>query len=649
MPMKKRMRPVVLFIALLCISLAVTAQNAPQNAPKKDQTKPDQTKPDMDQFRDAHKGIFSTHDKAQEVGQFTQQVSKSLPGAVAAPVPRKNFIDENIFGRMERDGILHAGLSTDEEFIRRVYLDATGMLPASDAVRSFLASTDPEKRDKLIDSLIGVELFAEQWAWYYGDVFRLMEFAGPKDAFQYFIKEWLKVDRPYNDVVTDIIGRSSKGHATFPQMAFLGRIARNSAMKNRDLTDPDNYAGNVNRLDGLDEMAVEMSRIFLGTNIECISCHDGAGHLETVNLYLSERTRKEFSQQAAFFGKFRIVGSYNSGNSDNIYDDEGPGYNTGNDAPFFTTSENRFPRTGETFEPVFMLTGERPRPGINPRLELARMITTHPQFSRTTVNMIWSKLMTLGFVEPWDRWDLARIDPKNPPPKPWTIQPNNPELLEALAADFRDHNYSMHHLMKTIMKSNAYQLSSQFPGEWKPAYAPYYPRKYVRVMTGPELVDTVGQATGKMYKFEFRGTEVERVKQVTNLFDIPVLGRGGAGEGNPDGADIHSLMNAFFETNRDSQVPPGNKATTLQAMLMMRTGLVSKRVLADKGTRVQTLLESGKSDEQVIEELFLTSLSRFPTALEKKTYVELFQKDRKEATENLQWVLLNSIEFVLNH
>jgi hypothetical protein len=108
-------------------------------------------------------------------------------------------------------------------------------------------------------------------------------------------------------------------------------------------------------------------------------------------------------------------------------------------------------------------------------------------------------------------------------------------------------------------------------------------------------------------------------------------------------------MNAFFETNRDSPVPPGNRATTLQAMLLMRTSLVNNRVLAEKGTRVQTLLDSGKSNEQVVEELFLANLSRFPTAAEKRTYVDLLQKDRKDAAENLQWVLLNSIEFVLNH
>ena len=630
--MNNRIRPAVFFLSLVSLTLVVAAQNPPQ----------------QDEFREAHRELFSTGDKASEVGRFTQEVLKLLPGAAGpTAIPRKNFIDELIFERIDRDGIPHAGLSTDQEFLRRAHLDATGMLPAPDAVRSFLASTDPEKRDKVIDSLIGSELFAEQWAWHYGDVFRLNEFAGPKDAFQYFMKEWLLVDRPYNDVVTDIISRSSKGHSSFPQMAFLGRIARNSALKNRDLTDPDNYAGNVNRLDGLDEMNVEMSRIFLGTNIDCISCHDGANHLETVNLYLSRRTRKEFAQQAAFFGQFRMIGSYNSGNGDNVYDDEGTGYNTANDAPFFTASESRFPRTGETYEPAFMLTGERPRPGINPRLELARMITTNPQFSRTTVNFIWSKLMTLGIVEPWDRWDLARIDPKNPPQAPWTIQPINPELLEALAADFRDHGYSMHHLLKTIMKSNAYQLSSQFPAEWKESYSPYYARKYVRVMTGPEVVDTIAQSTTRKYKFEFKGTEVERVKQVTNLFDIPALGK--AAEGNPDAVDIHSLMNAFFETNRDSPLAAGNKATTLQAMLLMRTGLVNSRVLADKGSRVQTLLQSGKTHEEVIDELFLSSLSRFPTASEKRTYVELFQKDRTEAAENLQWVLLNSIEFVLNH
>ncbi len=639
----------IVFVVALSLSFTMLGQKAnPAQDPNNAQG--------MDKFEDAHKGMLTGQpDAGQQTGRFTDQVSKSLTGASVAmeKIPRNNFIDELIFGRIEKDGIPHSGLSTDEEFLRRVYLDATGLLPSPETVRIFVASKDADKRNKLIDSLIGSQEFAEQWAWFYGDIFRLMNYAGNGQyAFQYWNKEWLKLDRPYNDVVADMLTGASKNHATIPQLAFLGRIVRNSGLKNRDLTDPDNFAATTNRLDALDEMNVEVSRIFLGVNTDCISCHDGAGHLEPVNLYLSERTRDEFARQSAFFGKLRLVGIYNVGNADNILDNDGPGYNTGQDAPWHTEAESRFPRSGNTYEPAFMLTGEKPRPGMSPRAELARMVTSHPQFSRATVNLIWGKLMTLGFVTPWDGFDLSRMDPKNPPPAPWTIQPTNPELLEALAADFRDHKYSMHHLMKTIMKSNAYQLSSSFPTTWKDSYAPYYARRYVRVMTGPEVADTVAQATGRPYRLSFLKTKVERVKQMTGPENLPGR-RGGAGanQEGKDGADITSMMNAFLQGNREAAVPLGNKATTLQAILMMSSGLINDRVLADKDSRVEKLVESDKTSDQLIEELFLATLSRWPTAEEKKAAMQIFpfESNRKRAAENFQWTLMNSIEFVLNH
>lgn len=646
-----RIKLAFLLILLLCLS--IVAQNPGQKDPKEKAGQKDpKEKPGADQFEDVHKSLFNSPvDKAKEVGQFTDEASKKLPGSlqVMAKMPRKNFIDEYIFGRIERDAIPHAGLSTDEEFLRRVYLDATGLLPTPDAVRQFLVSKDPDKRDKLIDSLIGTEAFAEQWAWFWGDYYRLGGLSGNgRNAFQYWTKEWLKVDRPYNQVATDLLMGSTKSYGMIPQLAFLGRILRNSGLKNRDLTDPDNIAATVNRLDAIDEMNVEVSRIFLGVNIDCVSCHDGAGHLESVNLYLADRTRTEFAQQAAFFGKVRMVGIYNVVADELVMDDNAQGYNTGDDAPFFTESESRFPRTGKAYEPAFMLTGEKPRPGVNPRAELARMITNHIQFSRATVNLIWSKLMVLGFVEPWDSFDLARLNPKNPLPKPWTIQPTYPELLEAMAEDFRASNYSMHHLMKTIMKSNAYQLSSKFPDNWNDKYASYYPRRFLRVMTGPEVVDALAQATGRPYKFQFSDTEVERVKQLTYLGDVPA--RRGTVK-NKEGMDIAGIMNSFFEPNREAPLPTGNRATTLQAILMMSSGLVNDRVLADKGSRVQKLLESGKSDDQIIEELYLATLSRWPSAAERKTALQDFEfaKDRKRAAQDLQWALLNGAEFVLNH
>ena len=108
-------------------------------------------------------------------------------------------------------------------------------------------------------------------------------------------------------------------------------------------------------------------------------------------------------------------------------------------------------------------------------------------------------------------------------------------------------------------------------------------------------------------------------------------------------------MNSFFETNRQAAPPAGNRATTLQAMLMMSSGAVNNRVTAVPGSRLEKLLDSVKSDDELLEEMYLSTLSRSPNASEKKYILEALQKDRKKGAENLQWALLNSIEFVLNH
>ncbi len=643
----KKMGLIIPFVlVVICVSLTFSAQNrAPQSPTAVDK---------LEQYEDAHKTLLGTKpDAAKDAVRLTEELAKTMPNASSAlaKIPRKNLIDQFIFDRIERDGIPHASLTTDEEYIRRVYLDATGMLPKSDLIRSFVADKDPDKRDKLVDSLIGTEEFAEQWAWFYGDLFRLMSFAGNgKDAFQFWNKEWLKYDRPYNDVVTDMLTGTAKSHSSVAQLAFFGRVLRNAGLKGRQPADPTSYySATANRLDTLDEITVESTRIFLGVNIDCISCHDGAGHLEPLNVYLAERTRKEFSQHAAFFGRVGLISGFNGGNEDAIIDDNPKRkYNTADDAPWWTESETKFPRTGETYEPAFLFTGEKPRPGMNPRQELARMITTNPQFARASVNLIWTKLMTVGFVESYDGFDLARLDPKNPPPQPWTVQPTNPELLEALAADFRASNHSMHRLMKTIMKSNAYQLSAKFPGEWKDAYTPYYARKYVRVMTGPEVIDAIASVTGRPYKWQFSGTEVSRLKQLTDSSDVP---GGGRGSRNTETSDVVGILNSFFENNRQTPPPTGNKPTTLQAILMMTSGLVNDRLKAENGTFLQMLSESSKNNDEKIEELYLATLSRFPTAQEKqwvKENVDL-EKDLKTGLQNLQWTLLNRAEFLLNH
>src|SRR5262249_56969534 len=126
-----------------------------------------------------------------------------------------------------------------------------------------------------------------------------------------------------------------------------------------------------------------------------------------------------------------------------------------------------------------------------------RIAASHIAFSRAAVNLVWGKLMVIAFVELYDGFDLLRLDPDNPPPAPWTIQPTNPWLLDAMAKDFQKNNYSLQRLLKTIMKSSAYQLSTQFPGEWKESYVSYYARRFVRVLTAPQVADApVPRAAG---------------------------------------------------------------------------------------------------------------------------------------------------------
>ena len=166
----------------------------------------------------------------------------------------------------------------------------------------------------------------------------------------------------------------------------------------------------------------------------------------------------------------------------------------------------------------------------------------------------------------------------------------------------------------------------------------------VRVMTGPEVVDAVTQATGRPATLNLAGVAVPRVKSLTGPGDVGG-GRRGAGEGG----EISSIMQSFFQTNRFTPVPIGNKASTLQAMMLMSSKVVNDRVVADKDGRVQQLVDSTRTNEEVIDELFLASLARFPNALEKEVAVQELTKNRRQGAEDLQWVLVNGIEFLLNH
>ncbi len=593
--------------------------------------RPKQARPEAmaaDRFAEAHAPLFQPP-SSKATGALTEKVAASLPGVArrASAVPRRNFIDQHIFGKMERDGIPHAPLSSDYEFLRRVALDLTGRIPSPEDVRAFVADTDPAKRDKLINKLLASEAFVDKWAYFFMDLFRANGKMGRgQNLFHYWMKENLRADRPYDDVVRSIIAAAAKSNNV---VAASNLIAREHVQAKPQPDDGDDF-GMVQQLDTDDELAILYAKTFLGINLSCISCHDGQGHLEKVNVWLSRKKRSEFFQNSAFLGRTRYLMYWEDGKPQSgefVVDDHNPGYSTKG------ASMIRTPRPGGLgSEAAFILTGERPRAGAEPREEMGRILTSHPQFARATTNLFWSRLMGFGIVEPFDEFDLARQDPKRLPAG-WQVQPSHPELLEVLAKDFRSGRYSIRHLLATICRSNAYQLSARFDGEWKEAYTKYYGRKFVRMLAAEELHDAIALATNRPGSFTFGGEKVGMSMQLS---------------GPSGGGDVKYFMQTFGQSNRNNPPRPLT-GTPLQPLLLMQSPVVTERVQAAKDSRVQQLLGAYADNGRVVEEMFLATLSRPPSESEKEVAVAALAKDRREGAQNLQWALINQVEFFFNY
>ncbi|MFN3326004.1 MAG: DUF1553 domain-containing protein [Bryobacteraceae bacterium] len=588
---------------------------------------------DIEMSSDAHAPLFRS--KKLETGVLTERLVASLPKQETATpnVPRVNFIDDEIFGKMERDGVPHAPLATDQEFIRRVKLDIAGRIPTATEVREFVADTSPDKRARLIDRLVGSPEFVDKWTYFIMDVLRANGKMGRGNVlFHYDLKESLAADRPYDDWAASIIAASGKSNYV---VAAANPIVREHVEGKPGEEENGDDLTKIHQADTHDELTILFGKLFLGINLSCISCHDGQGRLDKVNVYLSKQRRMDFFQQAAFMGRTRYIPHVENTNAvmgHFMVDDFASGYD------MKAESMLRIKRFGRAAPPKFLLTNETPRSDTLPREELARMMTSHPQFARATVNMFWAKLMGVGIVDPYDEFDLARLDPKNLP-EGWDLQPSHPELLEKLAAYFRENGYSIHNLFKLIANSSAYQLSARFPGEWNDTYTRYYARKYARMLTAEELHDAIVVATERPGKFAIGA------------------GRGGA-DGNSVGmamqvpmprpaGELKSFMQAFGQSNRGA--PPKSPAPSpLQPIMMMRSSVVNERVIAAKDSRVHRLLDAYKDNEKIVEELFMSTLSRTPSSEEKAIALEVMSKDRVEGAQNVHWALMNVVEFLYN-
>ncbi|HEY0372729.1 MAG TPA: DUF1553 domain-containing protein [Thermoanaerobaculia bacterium] len=539
-----------------------------------------------------------------------------LACALAAPARQRavrsasNAIDTHVFTTLARNGITPAPPSSDSEFLRRVTLDLTGAIPAASDAQVFLADASPDKRARKIDALLQSEAFNDRWTMWFGDLVQNVQAA--QNANEYYLGRnvyyrWIRTSiashKPYDAMVRELLAGEGLSFESGVANYVVRQLQRNGPPQ-----------------DTYDNLAAHSVEKFLGIPALCISCHDGAGHLELVNWYLRGKRREDFWKMAAFFAQtsvraekvddsFRItVGS----NPNGAY-------------RLNTTDGNKTPRSGQTaVAPAFLTTGEQPKPGEPLRVAYARMLTADRQFARAAVNHLWKEMFGRGLVDPVNAFDLAKLD----------TQPSHPELLEALADEFIAKNYSLRELLRTIALSRAYQLSSTYEGPHPDES--YFARRQPRRLSSEMLFDAVGVATNSRPQFLVPG--IGFVPKAMQLPD-PLEGRR---------APAGMVMDTFGRGDRDD-VPRSNDSSIAQALALLNDPVLVNRVRRAPGSTVQTVLASTSDPNAIADKLYLAALSRYPSAGEKRIAVAYLNGGPlAERTEDLLYVLINSLEFLFS-
>lgn len=658
----------------------VSGQKAPRRVERQTE-EPAMSVADCDYLKapENFRGVQARH--RQAISRVTESVVAgfSSDGVQLVPpqqMPRKNVIDDLIFGKMGQAGIQSAPICTDEEFIRRAYLDLTGRIPSADDVANFLKNQDPLKRDVLLENLVNSSEFVDKWSLFFGDLYKntsqgtnINRFIGGREAFHKYIHDSIEQNKNYAQMATEIITARGDSYDNGPVNFIVG--------------------GNVPMgpaQDTYDGLAVQTATTFLGlSSVDCLLCHDGSGHLDAVNLWGSKTTRAEAWGLSAFFARTRRTQTNVTSATKYTITEA-----TSGEYDLNTNSGNRQNRnpigTQRSVPPKYMFNGGGITQGEDRRTALARYITADPQFARATVNYLWEELMVEAFVSPSSTFDLARLSPNAQMPDGWALQPSNPELLEALAQDFISSGYDLRHTIKMIAQSNTYQLSSKYPGTWKLEYVPYYARKYVRRLDAEEIHDAIvkatnlppvtsytltGQPTTRMIGFPIINEANQKLRDVQWAMQLPEPLEPRQGQLN---GSSRTFLDSFLRGNRDSNLRLGDPSI-LQALNLMNNEFVRARIVyvttnnntttnttgyidPIQGYSTERILSSvkkametpGLTNEQIITQLYLNTLSRYPTQKEIGKITPYFTSMGKQgAIESLQWVLLNKVDFIFNY
>jgi hypothetical protein len=485
-----------------------------------------------------------------------------------------NFIDDKIAHKWLELGIDHATDCTDAEFLRRVSLDLIGELPTPEEARAFLADTSVDRRARLVDQLMDRPEFVDFWTLKWGDLLRINRNALNEKgmwSFRNWLHDALRDRRPIDAMVRDII--TAEGSTFTDGPANFYRTGNSAA-----------------------DWAESTAQVFLGVRMQCARCHHHP---------FEKWSQADYNGMAAFFARMGTKNSDEFG----IFGQERVIY----------------------LKPAEANKGPKPHPldgpeGDDPddrRRLLADWMTSpsNPFFARNFANRFWGYLMGRGLVEPLD--DLRATNPAS-----------IPELLDALASDFAKNGYDLRRLLKQIVLSHAYQLSSAAAvSDSHDALNVYYSHYTVKRLTAEQLADALDQVTRTQEKY-------------------PGLPAGTKAIQLPDTGVRSLLLDLFGRPPRQvaCECERGTQPNIAQALHLLNGDFLTRKIGSKEG-RIQKLLDRKAALPCIIDELYLASLCRLPRDEEVVKASDWVRKapSTREGLQDLMWVLFNSREFLFNH
>ena len=490
--------------------------------------------------------------------------------------PEDTKIDQLVFGKLKQLQIQPSELCSDTDFLRRATLDLTGRLPTMEESQAFFEDQSAVKRAAVIEWLLASDDYAQFWSLKWSDLLRCNSKRLTKSGV-YKFRRWL-YDVVKNDVPLDEFAREL--------LTATGSTQQNPAAGY--------WKASRDEIDATETTA----QLFLGIRIQCAKCH---------NHPFEKWTQDDYYGTAA---AFKRVGRKETG----LPDDEVIFVSAGGDVTQ--------PRTGRQMKVRLLLEGDVDVPADQDRrVVFANWLTnnSNPFFARSLSNRIWGHIVGKGIVDPVD--DFRDSNP-----------PSNPELLNYLAEELLKGGFSSKQLIRTIMNSRVYQLSSQ-RNKYNADDEIYFSHATTRMLTAEQLLDSICAVTGQSEEF----VGLPGGTKAIELVDPP--------EG-------HKFLQVFGQPQRElpCECERSTDSNLSQALQLINGPTVHNKLRSDTGN-VHKWIADGKTDAEIIDQLYLTALSRPPLTEEQQTAQSHIQsnEDRTRALEDIAWAVINSKEFLFQH